>query len=374
MQQRLNKEFKKRTFELEEKMKQSEESDHKIKLIIENLNEAVVAIHPDLRIVFHNQPFQSLLGGEKIVAKHSSFLEIVRNVELNQMLERVLQNKTSEKKIMELMVNSKKLTFEIHVIHVPVEQGSLIVMAFYDLTTFKDSQRMRKEFIANASHQLKTPLTAIQGFADIMIADPDIEPKLREEFLRKIQLRSIEAAELVTKLLKLSKLETNLDELQMSTVNINRLIEQLCHKFEGNMQKQQIQMVQDFSDQSIELQTDPELLRLVLENLIENAIKYSKVNGRVFIHTSEKSNSVSIEIKDEGIGIPDEDQTKIFERFFRSSNAERHTQDGVGIGMAMVDSAMEKVSGKISIQSKRDEGTTVSLSFPKTQGNEAKLP
>ncbi len=98
MQQRLNKEFKKRTFELEEKMKQSEESDHKIKLIIENLNEAVVAIHPDLRIVFHNQPFQSLLGGEKIVAKHSSFLEIVRNVELNQMLERVLQNKTSEKK------------------------------------------------------------------------------------------------------------------------------------------------------------------------------------------------------------------------------------------------------------------------------------
>lgn len=351
--------------DLEKRVNKLEESKSRYKSIVEHMNEAVAAIDSDHHIQYFNKPFRNIFSPAHDLREGMLFTDVVRHTLVNELVDLVLGSKKTKKSVIEIVGGNEKRTFEVQGVYIPFKDKNMVALVFYDLTEIKEAENMKREFITNASHQLKTPLTAIQGYAETLIEDEEMDAKVRASFIRKISIKSIEAADLVFKLLRLSKLESNVEEIQPVNIHIEKVIEELEKKFEAVLSKNKIQIVRE-QDDSIQIQTDLYLLQLVLENLLENAVKYSKPNGKVYFSSKEDNGKIQLDIRDEGIGIPEADQDRIFERFFRSHNAENHTQNGVGIGMAMVKSALDKMKGTLQITSSQGQGTTVHLTFPRS--------
>lgn len=349
-----------------EKIEKLQDSYDQLRSIIDNMNEAIAVITPKTKIIFYNQCFENLFSSQYKITDKTMFSEVVRNAPLTELIQQAVVQKSTHKKIVEFDIANRRNVQQVQAVYMQLDKGDLIAIVFHDLTELKEAEKMKRDFITNASHQLKTPLTAIQGYAETLIEDDEIDIKIRRDFLKKIEHKSVEAADLVVKLLKLSKLESNAENLQMATIDVVKTIRDLEKKFEGNLHKYEIELVHEFESEETEIETDPSLFQLILENVLENAIKYSKPQGKVYITGTETEGKVKLRIKDEGIGIPKDDQSRIFERFFRSSNAESHTHDGIGIGMALVKSALDRVHGSLEIISDRNQGTSMCLTFPKS--------
>lgn len=350
--------------EQDERIRKLQESKSRYKSIVEHMNEAVAAVDTDRRVAYFNQPFVHMFSPDHELKENVIFTDVVRHTQINELVDQVFESKKTKKNVIEMTVDDVRRTCEVQGVYIPFKDKSMMALVFYDLTELKEAERMKRDFITNASHQLKTPLTAIQGYAETLIEDSEMNIKTRGDFLGKIKIKSIEAADLVFKLLRLAKLESNVEEIQSVNIDIEKVIEDLEKKFEGILQKNKIQFVHE-SSEVVQIQTDLYLLQLVLENLLENAVKYSKPNGKVYFSVTQNNENIQLDIRDEGIGIPEADQDRIFERFFRSHNAENHTQDGVGIGMAMVKSALDKMRGSLEITSSQNQGTTMHLTFPR---------
>jgi two-component system phosphate regulon sensor histidine kinase PhoR len=301
--------------ELKKKIHTLEETSKQLKSVIEHMNEAIVTVKTDYRILFHNRPFQQKFSPDREIKDGEMFDVVIRNPQLNEMLQNIIQTKESEKKVMEVSVSGQRRVVEAQSVYVP-ERSGLIVMVFYDLTDIRQSERTKREFITNASHQLKTPLTAIQGYAETLLEDVDIDVKIRQDFLAKIKNKSIEASDLVAKLLKLSKLESRAREIQITTIDVEKTIREVEKKFEAILKRQNIDVKYDTKIEGLQIQTDPNLFELVAENLLENAIKYSKPHNSIYVQVVEEAGNVKVQIRDEGIGIPAQDLPRVFERFF----------------------------------------------------------
>lgn len=351
--------------EQEDGFRRLRDSKNRYKLIVEHMNEAIAAVDEQVRIKYCNQPFMNMFGSGHIIEENTVFADVVRHTQLNELLHTSLSSKKAQRKVMEFSVNGQIRTSEVQSVFIPMQDTDFVALVFYDLTEIKESEKMKRDFITNASHQLKTPLTAIQGYAETLIEDAEMEIKVRNDFLRKIEVKSIEAADLVSKLLKLSKLESNVEAIQPVNISVEKTLQDMERKFEGILKKYQIQFVHQLDSDSIQIHTDIALFQLILENLLENAVKYSKPHGKVFLSAKQHDANIQLDIRDEGIGIPEQDQSRIFERFFRSHNAENHTQNGTGIGMALVKSALEKIHGSLEIKSSQNAGTTMHLTFPR---------
>jgi two-component system phosphate regulon sensor histidine kinase PhoR len=349
--------------EIKKKIHVLEENSKQLQSIIENMSEAIVTVKTDYRILFHNRIFQEKFSPNHKIQDGEMFDVVIRNVELNAMLQNIIRTKQSEKKVIEINIESQRSVVEAQSVFVP-ERSGLVVIVFYDLTEIRESERMKREFITNASHQLKTPLTAVQGYTETLLDDPDIEKKIRQDFLGKILKRSIEASELVSKLLKLSKLDSGAGEIQPINIDVEKTILDIEKKLEAISKRQNVSVQHQFLEPNIQIQSDLPLFQLITENLLENAIKYSKPTGTVQILVEKNHNQVRMQIKDQGIGIPEKDLPHVFERFFRSHNAENHSHDGIGIGMAMVKSALDRLEGNIEIDSDQGSGTTITILLP----------
>lgn len=349
--------------ELKRKVVKLEETSKQLNSVIAHMNEAIVTVKTDRRILFHNKPFQEKFSPDHEIKDGDQFNDVIRNPILIELLEETLATKKMVKRMLEIFVGEQKRVVEAQSAYVP-ERSGLVAIVFYDLTDIRKSEKTKREFITNASHQLKTPLTAIQGYAETLLEDLEMETKTRSDFLAKIKNKSVEAADLVSKLLKLSKLESGAGDVQIITVDVEKTIQDIEKKFEAILKRRGIKLVHDFKDPNLQILTDLPMFQLVTENLIDNAIKYSKPEGNIYIDVEKGAQSVYVRIRDEGIGIPQADLPRVFERFFRSQNAENHTHDGIGIGMAMVKSAMERLDGDILVSSNQGKGTTMTLVFP----------
>jgi len=352
--------------QLKNKIHTLEETSKQLKSVIEHMSEAIVTVKTDHRILFHNKPFEEKFSPNRPIQDGEMFDVVIRNVELNKMLQHVIESKHSEKKVIEINVDGRRLTMEAQSVYVP-ERSGLVVIAFYDLTEIREAERMKREFITNASHQLKTPLTAVRGYTETLLDDPTIDPSIQHDFLKKILRQSAEATELVSKLLKLSKLDSKAGDIQYTNIHVEKTILDVEKKLEAISSRQKIQFEHEFSEPNLQIQTDLPLFQLILENLLENAIKYSKPSGRILINVNKNAEKLQVKIKDDGIGIPTQDLPRIFERFFRSHNAENHSHDGIGIGMAMVKSALDRLDGEIHIDSDQGKGTTITVYLPASE-------
>jgi len=240
-------------------------------------------------------------------------------------------------------------------------QTELAVVVFHDLTEIRRTETMRKDFIANVSHEFKTPLTSIRGYAETLVDTASHDPEHTREFLQTIQRNATLLQALVDDLLVLAQLESE-PPVEKQPIQVRRLIEEQIWSRQPLLDDKKIKTVLECPP--VEILADRSRLTRALSNLLDNAIHYNKPGGEIRISGRATSTGFAVDIEDTGSGIPQGDLVRVFERFYRVEKSRARESGGTGLGLAIVKHAVESQGGTISVASRLGTGSTFTITLP----------
>ena len=235
-------------------------------------------------------------------------------------------------------------------------------------TKLETLESSRQEFVSNVSHELKTPITSIKVLADSLLQQEDAPAELYREFLSDINAEIERENKIITDLLSLVKMDKTSSELNISSININELCEQILKRIKPIAAKRNIELIFE-SYRPVFAEVDEVKLSLAINNLIENAVKYNYDNGWVKVSLNADHKFFYIKVADSGVGIPEDEQENVFERFYRVDKARSRETGGTGLGLSITRNAILVHRGAIKIYSKEKEGTTFTVRIPLTYVN-----
>ena len=240
--------------------------------------------------------------------------------------------------------------------------GSIINIE--DITEIVKLENMRKDFVANVSHELKTPLTSINGFVETLIMNEDLPSEKRNRFLAIIQKESDRLKRLIEDILLLSSIESK-NNLVTENILLYDVFKEVYEMINYIANSKNIDLSYNFEDEKIVVQAYSDYLKQLLLNLIDNAIKYTPEGGKVTVNQFTRNDEIVIEVIDNGVGIPKEDQSKIFQRFYRVDKARSRSVGGTGLGLAITKHIVHSLKGSISVESELGEGSKFIVRLPK---------
>jgi two-component system, OmpR family, phosphate regulon sensor histidine kinase PhoR len=240
-------------------------------------------------------------------------------------------------------------------------QGAILV--FHDLTKIRQLENTRREFVANVSHELRTPLSLIKGYVETLLDGAKDDPELATKFLRTIERHSNRLGNLIEDLLTISRLESGQITLQLRTVPLRSFAEDLLGDLQARAGERGVRIENEIPAE-LEARVDPDRLEQVLVNLLDNAIKYGKRDGRVFVQGRAAGEQVELCVADDGPGIPGEARERIFERFYRVDRARSRETGGTGLGLAIVKHIVQSHGGKVWVESQPGHGARFYFTLP----------
>jgi two-component system phosphate regulon sensor histidine kinase PhoR len=241
--------------------------------------------------------------------------------------------------------------------------GAIVVL--HDVTRLRKLEVVRSDFVANVSHELKTPLTVIRGAVETMLEDGSEMPEaIRERFLTKVMTQSNRLSSLVSDLLVLSRVEAPNASHEFDDVDLKLIVQESLRGLQPVAEKKAIRVSSELPEASIIISGDPEALRQVADNLLDNALKYSGAGTRVTARLQIRDQRIRFEVEDTGIGIAPQDRERIFERFYRVDKARSRELGGTGLGLSIVKHIVLAHNGEIGVESQPGQGSTFWIEFP----------
>ena len=313
--------------------------------VINNISEGIIALEVDGKIQLFNKAVTKLLGVEFVLGKF--YWEMVREPEIVTLIEKVISGKKKIKNQIE--INEKQLICT----GVISDSGNHIIISIFDITDIIELSKIKKDFVTNASHELKTPLTSINGFLDLAMESCGCETNKYLEVVKRNTQRLIN---IVNDLLTLAELEKKGMEFDSKEINVNRLIRNIIAFLEIKAKEKNFYLKIKLPEENVFIKGDEFKIEQLLVNLIDNAIKYTE-NGGVSVTLNSKNDKAIITVADTGIGISEKDISRIFERFYVSDKARSRKSGGTGLGLSIVKHIVMIHDGKISVKSKPDKGT-----------------
>ena len=241
------------------------------------------------------------------------------------------------------------------------------VRLIHDVTKERELDQLKDDFYSTISHELRTPLFSIQGFAQIMLEEEELDPTTQREFLETIQRQAQQLGEMVNNLLDLSKFDAGKMEFVREPIPLLNLLNQTVAKLQGFAHQKGINLVTGLPSHLPPITGDNDRLEHVLTNLIGNAIKFSEPGQLVTVTASELDTEVMIKVKDNGIGIPAEDLDRIFSRYYQATNRSERSAMGSGLGLHIAKKIIEGHAGKIWAESEPGKGSTFCFTLPRTK-------
>ncbi len=335
----------------------------KLESIILSINEGLIAVDHHRGIMLANDIAKDLLDIERIqFGNHIN--RSVRHAQILDMVDRVLD--TGKKQIDELHYGEDRI-IKIKINAIYNEESNTVIGAlaiFEEITQMKKLEKMRSDFVANVSHELKTPLTSIQGFVETLQQGAVENEETRKRFLNIIDFEAKRLKRLIEEVLSLAEIEKEEDEQNNEVFSINAALEESVELLEKDAKEKQID-IELFALEQAYLNGKQDRFKQMMINIIENAIKYSEVGKKIQVTMEAINTDVKITVKDEGIGIPQKDITRVFERFYRVDQSRSKDISGTGLGLSIVKHIVKSFSGHIIIKSVEGEGTTISITMPK---------
>lgn len=280
----------------------------------------------------------------------------------NVINEAILENKQIDTKIFK---EEKVYRVKINNIY---DNESKLLIGIQDITAIEMSDKLRREFVSNASHELKTPITIISGFIETIKLGHIRDEKQLNYFIDIIEKETKRLALLTENLLKLSKAEKMLEEEnKIRELSLKNTLEDICNSFKNIADKKNIEIKTTFNFSLVKTYISEQHFRTILGNLIDNSIKYSNENSKILIVGNILKNNLILSIEDEGIGIPKEEINSIFRRFYRVDKSRNRKIEGNGLGLAIVKNLLLNLNGKIEIDSDIGKGTKIILTIPLLQ-------
>lgn len=343
---------------IEEQMEDLKAKKIEFETITENMSEGLLVLGKDGRIISYNKSAMELLGVDKITEDLSNILMFTRNKEFVKYVEASLKGK---KKNGMIKLASKCCQVIANPI---VYEGNLngSVVLILDVTEQEMRESMRREFSANVSHELKTPLTAISGYAEIMKTGI-VKSEDMVQFSDIIYSEAARLINLVNDIMEISKLDEDKIPLEASKFDLTKLVKQTVERLSKEAAKKEVTIHLNAKD-SYEIYSVKQLVDEMLFNVIENAIKYNKRDGNVKISLDSADNKVIVKVEDSGIGIPKEDINRVCERFYRVDKSHSREIGGTGLGLSIVKHAASCTNTRFDLQSVEGKGTCVTFEFP----------
>lgn len=335
-----------------------------LKSIMQSVSHGILAIDTRGKILLINDLAKKMVEGDSYVtAEGKNIRQFIKN---ELILESVLHNMCSEHSTIIQKNIKNDIIYKIKIDPVHFEDTDAVIgfiINIENITEYAKLENMRKEFVANVSHELKTPITSIQGFIETLKMTDNLDEDTKNRFLTIIENEATRLTRLIDDILLLSTIE-NKTKKKVEKVDLFEVFEEVHEVINYIAKKKNIKVKYDFENKDIDLWEYSGYIRQILLNIISNAIKYTGENGEVSIKQYIKSEKVFIEVKDNGIGIPEEDIERIFERFYRVDKARSREFGGTGLGLSIAKEILDKNGGSIDIKSEVGKGTEVVIKVP----------
>ncbi len=331
--------------------------------ILGSMVEGVLVVNAAERVVFANHSFAEILGMGVPPQAGSGLVECVRQTELIEAVHKVLAGEPRvESEIVTGTLRQHFFAATVAAVRTTGTDGAVLVL--HDITALRKLERVRRDFVANVSHEFRTPLTAIQGFAETLLAGAMEDPQNRGRFLGIILEHSRRLARLTEDLLMLSKMDADRLELETRRIPVGPFVESCIETSTPRAKEKDLQLSVNLADRIPDIAGDRRRLTEVLQNLLDNAIQYTPAGGQIMVSAGPRNGEVIFTVSDTGIGIPQADQPRIFERFYRVDVARSREVGGTGLGLSIAKHLVEGHGGRIWVESEVGQGSQFHFSVP----------
>ncbi|MBD8068943.1 two-component system histidine kinase PnpS [Bacillus sp. PS06] len=352
---------------LEKVTKDHEMQQDRLRTLIENMGSGLLLIDGRGYINLANRAYKEIFSVSSSTYLNRLYHDAIDHKEVQALIEEIFMTEETVKKQLLLQFAIERRHFEVY--GAPIiglnDEWKGIVLVFHDISELKKLEQMRKDFVANVSHELKTPITSIKGFSETLLDGALEDRETLESFLSIILKESERLKTLIEDLLELSKVEQLGFKLNLGHVNMKELIEDAFIMLKGKAEEKEIRLDLIYTHDQMYVLGDMYRLKQIFINLINNAIAYTPAGGKIKVDLRNNEETVDVYVTDTGVGIAQEELSRIFERFYRVDKARTRNSGGTGLGLAIVKHLVEAHHGEITVKSTQGEGTTFKITLKK---------
>lgn len=336
----------------------------KLSAILSSMVEGVVAADRDERVMHMNEASGRMLGVEPARALSQPVWETIRVREVTEVISEALRREKVVHRVVRLSGSPDRI-LDLHASPLQSSGGVLagVVLVLDDVTQLRRLENIRRDFLGNVSHELKTPVTAIRALVETVLDDPMMRPETRRSFLGKVRDQADRLSTLVSDLLSLSRLESEAETLDVEPIDLREPVEASIESLLTASAAKGIQIEAELPGEPVTVNGDPEALQQAVTNLVDNAIKYSQ-GSTVHVRVLANANEALLEVEDDGVGIEPRHQERIFERFYRVDKARSRELGGTGLGLAIVKHISLAHDGRVSLDSTPGKGSAFQIRLP----------
>ena len=349
---------------LADRMAQLEQNHHELLTVLEGMDEGVIAVDKNERIRFANEAVCEMFALDLERDQGRPIWEVIRNQMVEAIINQAKKTNAHFRGEIELLGPPTRY-LALNASAIPTEEdddfGVIIVM--HDITEVRRLENLRRDFVANVSHELKTPLASIQAYAETLIDGAIEDQNNNRTFLGRIVEQSERLNMLIQDLLSIARVESNTQANEYTVINIAEVLDSCIKYHQPRAGKKEIAL-EVLTPSEVMVFGETEGFRQILDNLIDNAIKYTPERGRVKIDIKTQDQQVFLRVHDSGIGISKDHQQRIFERFYRVDKARSRELGGTGLGLSIVKHLVNAFGGTVDVTSNPDEGTAFLVTLP----------
>lgn len=336
--------------------------------IFSAMADGLLAVDHQQNVLFVNRPARGLLNIQESRVKGRPVWELVRNADLVDVLERCLATAERASGQTRIQNDDGERLVELTAVPMAGTAGAHrgCVLELRDVTDLRRLEAVRRDFVSNVSHELKTPLTAMRGYLEAVLEDTEMPDSLRTSFVGKAHRNTERLAAIVGDLLSLSRLESEEHALAFEPLDVNELAEVVVGDLSDLAESRRQTVTLELPEEPPHVDADVQAIGMALSNLVSNALQYSPEGEDVLLRVHEENGEVRIEVSDRGPGIPKHEQERIFERFYRVDKARSRKLGGTGLGLAIVRHVMAAHQGRVELHSAPGAGSRFSLILPRS--------
>ncbi|MEX0717411.1 MAG: ATP-binding protein [Planctomycetaceae bacterium] len=357
-----------RVRELRRKGEQLEANSERLATVLGAMIEGVVAVDDRERILFANPAARALLelGGPGVVGR--PLWEAIRSPTLQQVVRRALAGDARpDEGAVEFELPRSQAVVSLIATRLPGEPTPGVVLVLHDVTELRRLENLRREFVSNVSHELKTPLTSIQAYTETLLEGAIDEPETNRLFLSRIADQADRLNALIQDVLRLARIESGRDVFEVQPIEMKAIVEACVESHQPVAQSKGVDLFEEPPDEALKALADEEGLRTILDNLVDNAINYTPAGGTVTVRWRGDDATVRLEVEDTGVGIAPEHQGRIFERFYRVDRARSREVGGTGLGLSIVKHLATVFGGGVDVISRPGKGSRFTVQLPRAE-------
>ncbi len=335
--------------------------------VLEGMTDGVLAVDNEKNILFANPIARSVLGVRTEEVAGKPLYKATRNPAIRETVNKALSRSRSgtDHEVVEMYADSAPhRAFVLNAARLAGDPCPGVVVVFHDVSDMRQLEQMRQGFVANVSHELKTPLSCIRAYAETLREGAIDDANVNRHFLAQIEEQSERLNDLIMDMIRLARIESGQQGFEIASVPLADVVDSSIHRHMAAATERQVQIHCDPALPEINVRADEEGLQQIMDNLIDNAVKYSLKDGHVTVSWTTSGDDALISVKDDGIGIKPEDQKRVFERFYRVDKARSRELGSTGLGLSIAKHMARAFGGSVSLESEYGRGSTFWVRLP----------